>query len=177
MGEKVPDFPVRPEKVLALREKMEKYGIKEEDLQETFVRARGPGGQKVNKASTCVLLVHKPTGISVRCEKTRSQALNRFLARRLLVERFEEVVLGIRSERSLKAERIRKNKRRRRRFKEGKAQGREDMGVKAEAQNNRKVGQGEGIEDLKRQERGLMGRPNPSASPDVGDKVRGDVDF
>ncbi len=65
--------------------------LREEDLQEQFVRASGPGGQNVNKVSTAVVLKHRPTGVEVRVEKERSQKLNRILARRLLLKKLEEI--------------------------------------------------------------------------------------
>ena len=65
---------------------MARLGIREEDLEEQFIRAAGPGGQHVNKAATCVILRHRPTGIQVRCQQERSQAMNRVLARQRLVE-------------------------------------------------------------------------------------------
>jgi protein subunit release factor B len=80
-------FPVSEEKGRWLREKMEAFGISEKDIEEKFVRSSGRGGQKVNKTSTCVYLRHLPTGIEVKCMKERSQSLNRFLARRELVEK------------------------------------------------------------------------------------------
>jgi len=68
---------------------MGRVGLREHDLEERFVRSSGPGGQRVNKVSTCVILRHRPSGIEVRCQQERSQALNRFLARRLLLARLE----------------------------------------------------------------------------------------
>jgi protein subunit release factor B len=82
-------FGVSPEKERALAARLQALGIREEDLEETFIRASGPGGQRVNKASTCVRLVHRPTGIAVKMQQARSQGLNRFLARRLLADRLE----------------------------------------------------------------------------------------
>ncbi len=107
------DFPVGPDKVKALGERMERLGIREEDLDESFVRSGGPGGQNVNKVSTCVVLVHRPTGTTVRCQAERSQALNRFIARRILVEKIEEQRLGEASARRQAAEKVRRQKRRR----------------------------------------------------------------
>ena len=80
-------FPVSEEKNRWLKERMETLGIHEKDMEEKFVRSSGRGGQKVNKTSTCVHLRHLPTGIEVKCMKERSQSLNRFLARRELVEK------------------------------------------------------------------------------------------
>lgn len=107
------NFPVSLEKSKALEEKMLKLGIREQDLDEQFVRSSGPGGQNVNKVSTCVILVHRPSGITVRSQETRSQALNRFLARRLLVEKMEEKILGVASKRRQEIEKIRRQKRKR----------------------------------------------------------------
>ncbi len=104
---------ISPEKEAALRQRMDHLGIREEDLRETFIRASGPGGQKVNKTSSCVQLVHLPTGLSVKCQRERSQSLNRFLARRLLLDRIERLRTGmVRAER-MRAEKIRRQKRRR----------------------------------------------------------------
>lgn len=104
---------VSPEKEAHLMEKMEKLGIKKEDIVEKFIRSGGPGGQNVNKTSTCVYLKHIPTGIEVKCQRERSQALNRYLARRILVEKIEELILGKESEKQKEIEKIRRQKRKR----------------------------------------------------------------
>ena len=106
---------VSPDKLKALEEKMRAMGIREEDLVERFVRSRGHGGQKVNKTSTCVWLLHVPTGIEVKCMESRSQSLNRFLARRRLVEKIEVRLLGSDSPAGLERRKKRKQKDRRRR--------------------------------------------------------------
>jgi protein subunit release factor B len=106
-------FSVSPEKEKALIERMERLGVREDDLRETFVRSSGPGGQKVNKASSCVHLVHMPSGLSVKCQQSRSQALNRFIARRLLLDRVERIQQGIASEEKQRIEKIKRQKRRR----------------------------------------------------------------
>jgi protein subunit release factor B len=106
-------FVISPEKQQALEERMLRVGIREQDLEEQFVRSSGPGGQHVNKTSTCVVLVHRPSGVTVRCQQERSQTLNRFLARRRLVEKIEESILGKASARQQAIEKIRRQKRRR----------------------------------------------------------------
>jgi protein subunit release factor B len=102
-------FPVSEEKNNWLRERMEALGVREEDIEEKFIRSSGSGGQKVNKTSTCVYLRHIPTGIEVKCMKERSQPLNRFLARRELVEKISKVSGQITSD-DIKMERMRRQK-------------------------------------------------------------------
>ena len=92
---------------------MAALGVKETDLAETFVRSGGHGGQNVNKVTTCVLLVHIPTGLRVKCQITRQQGLNRFLARRLLLDKIEFVQKGHVAARRSEMEKIRRQKRRR----------------------------------------------------------------
>jgi protein subunit release factor B len=92
---------------------MERLGVREADLDERFVRSGGPGGQNVNKVSTCVVLRHLPSGIEVRCQQERSQALNRFLARRILLQRLEAQRLGRLSEEAQRIAKLRAQKRRR----------------------------------------------------------------
>ena len=82
-------FPVSPEKEAQLTQRMAALGVREADLEETFVRSGGHGGQNVNKTSTCVMLLHRPTGLQVKCQATRQQGLNRFIARRLLLDKIE----------------------------------------------------------------------------------------
>lgn len=104
---------VRQGKYQELAERMARLGVSESDFQEHFTRSSGPGGQKVNKTSTCVHLVHIPTGLSVKCQEERSQSLNRFLARRILLDRIESKQKGVLSEERRRRERIRRQKRRR----------------------------------------------------------------
>jgi len=106
-------FGVREEKERALEEEMRKFNVREEDLIERFIRASGPGGQKINKTSTCVYLKHLPTGFEVKMQKARSQALNRFLARRQLVRKIKNQILGKESEEERRRQKIRRTKRRR----------------------------------------------------------------
>ena len=99
------------EKMLALR--MQALGVSERDIEESFIRSSGPGGQKVNKTSSRVQLVHLPTGLTVKCQRERSQSLNRHLARRLLLNKIEERQKGFVAAEKEKAEKIRRQKRRR----------------------------------------------------------------
>ena len=104
---------ISSEKEIALRERMERLGVLESDLRETFIRSSGPGGQKVNKTSSCVFLVHLPTGLSVKCQQERSQALNRFLARRILLDRIEKIKTGAVAAEKARIEKLRRQKQRR----------------------------------------------------------------
>lgn len=101
------------EKWQALYERMAKLGIQEHELEESFIRGSGAGGQKVNKTSSCVQLLHRPSGIEIKCQRERSQTLNRYFARRELCDRIEEKIHGIRSARQQEFEKIRRQKRRR----------------------------------------------------------------
>ncbi|MBN1384213.1 MAG: peptide chain release factor-like protein [Elusimicrobia bacterium] len=96
-----------------LEEKMQKLGIFEKDIIENFSRAGGKGGQHLNKTSTCVHLKHIPTGIEVKCQQERSQFLNRFIARRILTGKIEQMMLGKKSEEQQRIEKIRRQKRKR----------------------------------------------------------------
>ena len=106
-------FPVSPEKAAALGVRMEALGIREADLDEQFVRSGGKGGQNVNKVATCVVLVHRPSGLMVKCQAERSQAMNRFLARRLLCDKLDAQRRGAACAVEQARERIRRQKRRR----------------------------------------------------------------
>jgi protein subunit release factor B len=106
-------FPVSPEKEKALRERLESLGIYERDIKESFIRSGGKGGQNVNKTSTCVYLKHIPTGTEVKCQKTRSQGLNRYYARLLLYEKIEREIKGRESEEARRIAKIRRQKRKR----------------------------------------------------------------
>lgn len=109
----MPDFGVGLDKEKALIEMMHSLGVREQDIVEKFVRSQGPGGQNVNKTSTCVYLKHLPTGIEVKCQKERSQALNRYTARKLLLKKIETQILGQLSQERSRIEKIRRQKRKR----------------------------------------------------------------
>ena len=104
---------VSKEKQDALREKMESLGIHEKDIVEKFVRSSGRGGQKVNKTSTCVYLKHIPTQIEVKCQRERYQAINRYLARKILADKVEAMIRNRESEEQQKIAKIRRQKRKR----------------------------------------------------------------
>ena len=106
-------YVVSPEKEKKLFKRMQALGVQEKDIEEQFVRSSGAGGQKVNKASTCVMLHHRPTGVRVKCQMERSQALNRFLARRILLEKIAAKLTGAKSAEEQKAAKIRRQKRKR----------------------------------------------------------------
>ena len=106
-------FPVSPEKEDQLSRRMAALGVREADIEESFVRSGGHGGQNVNKTSTCVMLLHRPTGLQVKCQETRQQGLNRFIARRLLLDKIEERQNGFVAARRAEIEKIRRQKRKR----------------------------------------------------------------
>jgi hypothetical protein len=106
-------FPVSPEKEAQLAQRMVSLGVREGDIAETFVRSGGHGGQNVNKTSTCVMLLHRPTGLQVKCQSTRQQGLNRFIARRLLLDKIEMLRKGYVDAKRAIIEKIRRQKRKR----------------------------------------------------------------
>ncbi len=108
-------YSVRPEKQKELEARMRELGVREEDLEEENIRTSGRGGQKRNKTSCGVSLYHRPSGIRIKCCESRSLSMNRFFARRRLVEKMESRVLGTESPENRRVEKLKKQKERRRR--------------------------------------------------------------
>ena len=106
-------LPVSLEKANQLAARMAALGVTEAEIEESFVRSGGNGGQNVNKVSTCVMLVHRPTGVQVKCQATRQQGMNRFLARRLLLDKIEAAKHGFVAAQRAEIEKIRRQKRKR----------------------------------------------------------------
>src|SRR5258706_4500140 len=92
---------------------MAALGVSEADMEESFVRSGGHGGQNVNKVATCVMLLHRPTGVSVKCQETRQQGLNRYIARRRLLDKIEEKQRGFVAVQRAEIEKIRRQQRKR----------------------------------------------------------------
>jgi len=106
-------FNVAKAKEENLKQRMLALNIREHDIEEKFILSSGKGGQNVNKVSTAVYIKHKPSGIEVKCQSQRSQVLNRFLARKRLTDKIEEVIKGRQSERKKKIAKIKRQKRKR----------------------------------------------------------------
>ena len=109
-------FNVSEKKEKALLDRMRDLNVSEDDLEERFIRSSGPGGQKVNKTSSCVCLRHIPTDITVKYQRERSQALNRFFARRTLLDQIERTQKGFIKEDKKRIEKIRSQKRKRKKL-------------------------------------------------------------
>jgi peptide chain release factor len=106
-------MPLSGDRARALDERLARLGVRAEDLEESFVHSGGKGGQNVNKVATCVVLVHRPSGIAVKCQRERTQGANRLIARQMLADKIEERKLGAASRRQQEAEKVRRQKRRR----------------------------------------------------------------
>ena len=106
-------MPLSGDRARALEERLARLGVRAEDLEESFVHSGGKGGQNVNKVATCVVLVHRPTGLAVKCQRERTQGANRLIARQMLADKIEERKLGAASKRQQEAEKVRRQKRRR----------------------------------------------------------------
>jgi len=109
------NYGVTRKKQDELEARMAALGVREEDVQEKYIRSSGPGGQKVNKTASCVYLKHSQSGLEVKMQQERSQGLNRYYARKRLCELVEQEKMGSKSPAALKAEEIRKQKQRRKR--------------------------------------------------------------
>src|SRR6266702_3009812 len=106
-------FLIHPDKETQLAARMAELGVREADIEESFVRSGGHGGQNVNKTATCVMLLHGPTGLQVKSQETRQQGLNRFVARRLLLDKVEALKRGYVAAQRDEIEKIRRQKRKR----------------------------------------------------------------
>ena len=109
------DFGVTERKAAELELRMKNCNLYEKDIEEKFVRSSGPGGQKVNKSSTCVQLSHHLSGLKVKMQKSRTQLLNRYYARKRLCELLENKLFGKESPEEKRISKIRKQKDRKRR--------------------------------------------------------------
>lgn len=103
-------IPISMEKEEQLAQRMAALGVRESDLEESFVRSGGHGGQNVNKVSTCVMLLHRPSGIQVKCQDTRYQGQNRLLARTLLLDKIEAIKKAARTAERAAIEKARRQK-------------------------------------------------------------------
>src|SRR5215467_15742477 len=104
-------FEVSTDKETQLAERMAALGVREADIEESFVRSGGHGGQNVNKTSSCVMLLHRPTGLQVKCQETRQQGLNRFVARKLLLDKIESMRRERAAKERARFEKLRRQKR------------------------------------------------------------------
>ena len=138
-------YPVSSDKERQLAERMLALGVREQDLDEQFVRSSGAGGQNVNKVSSCVVLHHRPSGIRVKCQQERSQALNRFLARRILLDKIEVKVSSVKTAEEQRIEKIRRQKRKRSR--RAKLRMLDDKHRQAEKKNRRSTVRPEHFDD------------------------------
>jgi protein subunit release factor B len=106
-------MPLSGDRARAIAERLAALGVREDDLEESFIHSGGKGGQNVNKVATCVLLVHRASGLSVKCQRERTQGANRLIARAMLADKLEEARLGRASARQQEQEKLRRQKRRR----------------------------------------------------------------
>ncbi|CAI5705995.1 hypothetical protein KXD40_009623 [Peronospora effusa] len=107
-------FPLHSRVLSSSAEQPTDIQLKESDLDESFVKGSGKGGQKINKVRNCVLLTHLPTGLQVRTQKTRSLDGNRRIARKLLIQKLDDYMNGSLSKNSVKIEHLRRKKANRR---------------------------------------------------------------
>lgn len=97
-----------------IKDRMRLLGINEQELIEKFILGSGRGGQKIHKTLSCVYLKHKETGIEIKCQKTRSRDDNRYVARKRLCDKVDELIHQEKSEKQQAKEKIRRQKKRRR---------------------------------------------------------------
>lgn len=107
------NFGISISKQKALEKKFKQFNIKESDLIEKFICSSGNGGQNLNKVATCVYLKHIPSNIEIKCQKHRTQLLNRYESRKMLAEEIENRLLGKESQKQKEIEKIRRQKRKR----------------------------------------------------------------
>jgi len=132
-------FGVRNDTEDALSRRMAEVGLREEDIEERFIRGSGSGGQKVNKTSSCVVIKHIPTGLEVRCQRERTQSSNRFFARRELCDRLEARQKGFVAKQRAEVSKIRRQK------------------AKRSRRTKEKILQGKAHQSKKKQQRGSLG--------------------
>lgn len=106
-------FPVSQKKIEALERSMARLGVKPADLEESFVRSGGAGGQNVNKVATCVVLKHLSSGLVIKCQRDRSQGMNRYFARKILLARLDAQIHGRESAEAKRISKIKRQKRKR----------------------------------------------------------------
>lgn len=107
------EAPISKGKRDELKARMIRLGIDEKDIVEKFIHGSGPGGQKINKTASAVYLKHIPTGIEIKCQRSRLRESNRFFARRELCERIEGKTICEESKKQMEIFKKRKQKARR----------------------------------------------------------------
>ena len=107
------NFGISVSKQQQLQKQFDTFNIKESDIIEKFIHSSGHGGQNLNKVATCVYIKHIPTSIEIKCQKYRTQLLNRYAARKMLADAIETMTLGEKSRKIQAIEKIRRQKRKR----------------------------------------------------------------
>lgn len=83
------NFPVSPQKIQDLKNRIQKLQININEIDENFIRGSGHGGQKINKTSNCVVLSYPKLNLIIKNQESRQRSLNRFLALRELIDQIE----------------------------------------------------------------------------------------